>query len=137
MSTDHLLPPDIGEGARLEGNEYGWQVSSFPNALLNAPAAGYACLGGQFQFRPDDGTICEMYWLAADSTERMGGESWEAYSRRSCTEVLGKFQYLSTETDFAKEASNWNLQMDAAKSLVFVAYFVSEADWLSLSKKPD
>jgi hypothetical protein len=30
-------------------------------------------------------------------------------------------------TDFTQEASSWPLQIDPAKSLVFVAYFVTEA----------
>jgi hypothetical protein len=92
MSTGHALPPSITEGATLRANEYGWSVSSFPIALAKARAGWYACLGAQFQFRLDDGTTCEMYWLNADSTERVGGESWADYSRRSCTEVLQKFQ---------------------------------------------
>jgi hypothetical protein len=132
MSTDHLLPPDIAEGATLVGNEYGWSASSFPNAIPKAQDASYACLGGQFQFRLDDGSIYEMYWLAADSTERTGGESWEDYSRRSCTEVLRKFEHLMSATDFAKEASNLKIQIDATRYLVFVAYFVLENEWLQL-----
>jgi len=127
MSTDHGLPPDITEGATLRDNEYGWSVSSFPNAL--AKAHGLACLGGQFQFRLDDGSTCEMYWLDADSTERTSGESWADYSRRSCTEVLQRFQHLMSETDFKKEASKWNLPIDPTNDLVFVAYFVREQDW--------
>jgi hypothetical protein len=71
-----VLPPDISRGATLRGNEYGWSPSSFPDALASAEANGYACLGGQFQFRLDDGGTCEMYWLAADSKERKHGESW-------------------------------------------------------------
>jgi len=126
--SDQPLPPEIAEGATLQGNEYGWGVSSFPNALSKAQDAGYACLGGQFQFRLDDGSTCEMYWLEADSCERTAGESWEDYSRRSCTEVLLRFQHLMSETDFAKEASNWNVQIDPTKHLVFVAYFVREVE---------
>ena len=73
-----VLPPDISQGASLRGNEYGWSISSFPNALANAEAHGYACLGGQFQFRLDDGGTCEMYWLDADSKERgtTGNHGW-------------------------------------------------------------
>jgi hypothetical protein len=52
---DDVLPPDVLQGAALRGNEYGWSVSLFPNALARAEALGYACLGGQFQFRLDDG----------------------------------------------------------------------------------
>jgi hypothetical protein len=128
MSTDHVLPADITEGATLRGNEYGWSVSSFPKALSKAQAGSYACLGGQFQFRLDDGGTCEMYWLHADSHERTAGEAWADYSRRSCTEVLGRFEQLMSETDFGKETLNWNVQIDATKDLVFVAYFVRETD---------
>jgi hypothetical protein len=72
---DDVFPPDVLQGAELRGKEYGWSVLSFPDAVARAEARGYACLGGQFQFRLDDGT-CEMYWLAADSKERARGESW-------------------------------------------------------------
>jgi hypothetical protein len=133
MSTGHALPPDITEGATLRGKEYGWSVSSFPSALAKAQASGYACIGGQFQFRLDDGNTCEMYWIEADATERTDGESWTDYSRRSCAEVLQRFQHLMLETDFGKEASSWPVQIDPARSLVFVAYFLCEAEWVRLS----
>jgi hypothetical protein len=126
---DTVLPSDISQGARLRGNEYGWSVSSFPDALARAEAHGYACLGGQFQFRLDDGSTCEMYWLAADSKERAHGESWADYSHRSCSEVQNKFQRLASATDFRKEASSWpSVQIDPTTTLVFVAYFVTEAE---------
>src|ERR1700722_1433502 len=127
-----VLPPDVLEGATLRGNEYGWSVPAFPAALASAEAHGYGCLGGQFQFRLDDGGTCEMYWLSADSKERLDGESWSDYSRRSCSEVLTKFQRLMSITDFTKEASNWRFRIDPVKSLVFVAYFVSETELAEL-----
>jgi hypothetical protein len=129
-----VLPPDVLQGALRQGNEYGWRVSSFPDALASAAAHGYGCLGGQFQFRLDDGGTCEMYWLAADSRERADGEHWGDYSHRSCSEVLTKFQHLVSVTDFAKEAQNWRFQIDSAKSLVFVAYFVTESELAELRK---
>jgi hypothetical protein len=126
---DAVLPSDISQGARLRGNEYGWSVSSFPDALTRAEAHGYACLGGQFQFRLDDGSTCEMYWLSADSKERALGESWADYSHRSCSEVQNEFQRLASATDFRKEASSWpSVQIDPTTTLVFVAYFVTEAE---------
>jgi hypothetical protein len=67
------LPPQIAEGARLEANEYGWEPALFPTALANAQALGYACIGGQFQFRRDIG-IREMYWLSADCDPRQEAE---------------------------------------------------------------
>jgi hypothetical protein len=94
------------------------------------------CLGGQFQFRMDD-TICEMYWLSADSTERMPGEEWSAYGERSCAEVMQRFQERVREVDFKKEALAWpavregiEQGLDPLSRLVFVGYFVTEAEWL-------
>lgn len=127
------LPSDITEGATLRGNEFGWSVSSFPNALARAEKRGYACLGGQFQFRLDDGGTCEMYWLSADSTDRRTGESWPVYVHRSCSEVLERFQRVIFQADFAKEARSWQINLDPAKYLVFVAYFVTEADLAKLA----
>ena len=127
VSKPDDLPSDVLQGAMLRGNEYGWSTVSFPTALGRADAHGYACLGGQFQFRLDDGSTCEMYWLNADSEERLPGESWAEYSRRSCSEVKQKFQCLMSETDFSKEASRWNLPQSVTENLVFVAYFVTES----------
>jgi hypothetical protein len=91
-------------------------------------------LGGQFQFRLDDGGAFEMYWLAADSKERADGEPWVDYSHRSCSEVLTNFKHLVSVTDFTKEASSWPFQLDPATSLVFVAYFVTETELAELRK---
>jgi hypothetical protein len=126
---DFILPPDILQGAMRGGNEYGWSVSSFPDALARAEAHGYACLGGQFQFCLDEAN-CEMYWLEANSKERVQGESWTQYCHRSCSEVMNGFQRVVSATDFMKEASsNWpSVQINPTKSLVFVAYFVTESD---------
>ena len=130
------LPPQIAEGAHLESNEYGWEASSFPTALANAQALGYACIGGQFQFRLSNG-ICEMYWLSADSDSRQKAESWLDYCERSCSEVKTRFQKLMSETDFQKQALELPPVKEAMANglaplerLVFVAYFVDEAEWL-------
>ena len=111
-------------------------MKSFPLALDKAEAHGYACLGGQFQFRLADGSTCEMYWLSADSKERLSGEPWAEYSRRSCSEVKQNFERLISETDFTKEASRWRLPSTVAENLVFVGYFVTELELetLKLSK---
>lgn len=135
------LPPKLAEGAHLVGNEYGWEASMFPTALANAQALGYACIGGQFQFRLDNGT-CEMYWLSADSNHRHEAESWLEYCERSCSEVKGGFQKLMSETDFRKQALEWRPVkeamahgLDPLEKLAFVAYFVDEAEWLERSKE--
>ena len=56
-----------------------------------------------------DGSTCEMYWLSADSKERLPEEQWADYSRRSCSEVKQNFERLMSETNFNKDASPWNL----------------------------
>jgi hypothetical protein len=127
-----LLPPQMSQGATLRGNEYGWSISAFPHALAEAESHGYACLGGQFQFRLDEGSTCEMYWLNADSKDRALGESWADYCHRSCSEVRDGFQRLVDKTDFGKEASSWPFRFDPTASLVFVAYFVTETDLTSI-----
>jgi hypothetical protein len=134
--TERDLPPEIAKGAHLAGNELGWRVMSFPDALSNAEALAYACIGGQFQFRLEVG-ICEMYCLSADSESRKESESWQAYCARSCSEVRRGFDKLLSETDFSKQALEWPLinkavndGLDPMEKLVFVAYFVDEAEWL-------
>jgi hypothetical protein len=129
------LPSGMTSGATLRSNEYGWTISTFPNAIAIAEADGYACLGGQFQFRLADGSVCEMYWLSADSNERLEGEPWKDYSHRSCTEVLEKFRHCLSQTDFRKEAAQWPLPIDTADDLVFVAYFVTETDLAAISSQ--
>jgi hypothetical protein len=133
---DEELPTSITIGADLRGNEYGWAIDSFPDALAKAEALGYACLGGQFQFRMDDG-IYEAYWLSADSAERRPGEAWCAYGGRSCAEVAQRFQERVREVDFKKEALAWTAVrqrieqgFDPLRGLVFVGYFITEAEWL-------
>ena len=106
MEAKFTLPPEITEGATARGNEYGWTLDAFPQALLKAEALGYACLGGQFQFRLDDGTY-EMYWVNADSTDRRECESWAEYATRSCGEVLSRFKAARSKYRFLKEASAW------------------------------
>lgn len=132
------LPPDVLAGATLRGNEYGWNISDFPHALKKAEGYELACLGGQFQFRVEDGT-CEMYWLASDSTERHSGEPWAEYSKRSCAEVRKGFSKLVNDTDFARQALDWPLLktkitegFDPLLSLVFVAYFITEKGFAKL-----
>lgn len=132
MNLNSLLPPEIAEGASLRDNEYGWPVSAFTESLTSARSRGFACLGGQFQFRFPS-TIYEMYWLEANATARLDGEPWSNYSSRSCSEVMSKFEELISKTDFAKEAANFGLDRHAVDTLVFVAYFESESSFAELS----
>jgi len=131
-----LLPDEITQGAMVRHNVYGWSISSFPEAVAKAQSMGYACLGGSFEFwlEPGFGDY-EMYWLNAESSEKMQYELWEDYSRRSCSEVLEKFHRLVSTTDFRNIALGQGLQIDLNKRLVFAADFVTEAGLADLAKK--
>jgi hypothetical protein len=122
-----LLPPEITKGATLHGNEYRWKPTAFPDALRNAETLGYGCLGGQFQFvwaNDPKYNKYELYWLCADSSPYVKGEPWPEYCHRSCSEVLDVFRRLMAETDFRAKVP-W---INPTSELVFVAYFVTEAE---------
>src|SRR5580704_13557479 len=127
-----FLPAEIAYGASFIGNEYAWTISAFLEALAKAPSYGFACLGGQFQFRLPGG-IYEMYWLSADATGRQAQEAWRDYSQRSCSEVMTKFEAVASSTDFVREATNWRLLASALEGLVFAAYFATESQFAELS----
>jgi hypothetical protein len=83
-----------------------------------------------------------MYWLSADPAERFAGEKWEDYVHRSCGEVAKEFDRLMGTTDFSRifrelpadlREKVTAAEFDYTRALVFVAYFVTEQDFVSLS----
>ncbi|MBV9762359.1 MAG: hypothetical protein JO340_17495 [Acidobacteriaceae bacterium] len=131
------LPPEMLLGATLRENEYGWNLSAFPAALAAAQRFDLACLGGQIEFRVD-GSIAEAYWCNADSSERIPEEPWREYVKRSCKEVSDKFTELVRGLDVPKLLAEWPrlsalLQgRDPEALVVFVAYFVTEQEYVAL-----
>jgi hypothetical protein len=135
MKRAFMLPAEIAEGANLSGNEYGWSPAAFPHALKKACTLGYACLGGQFQFRAPKATY-EMYWLNADPDERGAEESWEEFQLRSCVQTLERYERRLAETDFVAEGHRLRtlLELSAPEDepldyLCFVAYFRSRQQY--------
>ena len=132
------LPPEIAGDASFDGAEYGWKILSFPAALAAAERLGFACLGGQLQFR-FDASIFEMYWLNADASERLPNEVWSDYVHRSCSEVSQNFTELLGNVDLQKVVQEWPALkarvvngIDPSNALVFVAYFVTEEEYVGL-----
>lgn len=123
--THDALPAELIEGAVLRDREYAWELSTFPGALRHAPSFGYACLGGQFWFLLSDDSLCEPFWLEANSSDRAAGEAWSEYARRSCEEVLVRFNVLVKATDFDQEARKFR-SLQSSFRLMFNAYFVTE-----------
>jgi hypothetical protein len=133
------LPEELTRGADLRHGEYAWSIGSFPDALVLAPTLGFACLGGQFQLRPDPNTIYELFWVEANSSEKLPGESWTSYAERSCSEVSEQFTSLLRTVDFRKEALKFksldSLLLSGTDLLVmsvFNAYFVNESEFQNL-----
>ena len=129
------LPQSVLATANLSGKEYAWPTNAFLAALDESASAGFACIGGQFQFRFPDGT-CEMYWLEADARDKEPSEIWSVYVERARQEVKAGFENLIAKTDFAKEAKSWpfieNKMTSGANPLdylFFCAYFVSESEY--------
>ena len=132
------LPPEIVGDASFDGQEYGWKISSFPTALAAAERLGFACLGGQLQFR-FEASIFEMYWLNANASDRLPNELWPDYVHRSCSEVSQSFAKLLGNVDLQKAVREWPALnamvgngIDASHALVFVAYFVTEEELIAL-----
>lgn len=138
---DVKLPEALARGAVLRDREYAWEFAAFPVALANASQLGYACLGGQFWFLLPDNSVCELFWLEANSVDRSAGESWLEYARRSCGEVLSQFVRLSKETDFIEEAKKFRTLESVPKEdfgsqirMLFNAYFVTEQEYSQLQR---
>jgi hypothetical protein len=132
------LPPEIAGDATIDGQEYGWKISSFPAALAAAERLGFACLGGQLQFRIN-GSIFEMYWLNADASDRLPGEIWSHYVQLPCSEVGREFTALALKLDVQKVVLEWPAlnvllakETTPSNALVFVAYFVTEEEFAAL-----
>jgi hypothetical protein len=125
------LPPELADGALLRDREYAWELSAFPTALRSAPSLGYACLGGQLWFLLPDNSLYEPFWLEANASDRVSGETWAEYSRRSCEEVLASFDNLVNGTDFDGESKKFGSLQPPFRTL-FNAYFVTESEFLAL-----
>jgi hypothetical protein len=136
IPMNDLLPAELTEGAILRDKEYAWELSNFPQALQRAPNLGYACLGGQFWFLVSEVSLYEPFWLEVDSSDKMAGEVWSAYARRSCEEVLTSFNKCLRETDFKEAAGKFGTsEVDRASELhwMFNAYFVTEGEYQLLN----
>ncbi|MGL6076220.1 MAG: hypothetical protein ACRC8S_18860 [Fimbriiglobus sp.] len=100
--VEGLLPSVVMDKASLRGNEYAWPLADVPEAIAAAKSLGLATLGGQVQFRTPEGT-CELYWLNADTTDRLPDESWVAFVARSADQVSRGVAGLVAGTDFVAE----------------------------------
>ena len=128
------LPEEVKSKANIsEGGEFAWRESDFEAAITSAKENNLASIGGQVQFIFPNAT-CELYWINFDSNDQESDESWESYVERSADEVLTVFRKVVEETDFRKEALEFNFiknkieteEIDPLDYLWFVGYFNSK-----------
>lgn len=90
------LPIEILQKVIVSGKEYAWKRTDFKEVLSKAVEVGLGIIGGQVQFKLEDGT-CELYWYKYDTTERKPGENWKVYCQRTKEECLNQFEKIPTD----------------------------------------
>lgn len=133
--AEERLPAEILALGSRSGNEWAWPMEHVPRVIAVARGLSLATLGGQIQFRCQEGTY-ELYWLNSDATPRAVGEAWEAYASRSAEEVLAGFRRLPTSVaTLEPEISRWPALAeqlrgcaDPDRFLCFQLSFVEEGD---------
>jgi hypothetical protein len=132
---EHALPQAIRDRALgTPGGEHAWRMDDVEDVIAAAREARLACLGGQVQFRFDDGT-CAAYWVNYDPADRKLGEAWNDYVDRSANETRDAFQRVCRETDFRQLACDWEFirtkmdegGCDPVNHLWFMLYFKASA----------
>jgi lactate dehydrogenase-like 2-hydroxyacid dehydrogenase len=99
---EKYLPNEILQKAIVSGKEYGWKRDDFKEVVDKTVEIGLGIIGGQVQFKFQDGT-CELYWHKYDTTERKPGENWNDYCQRTKKECLSQFEKLPTDTELINE----------------------------------
>lgn len=134
--AEEKLPSEILQLAIHSGQEYGWRTEDVLATIEAARDAGLATLGGQVQFVFPDATA-ELYWLHYDPEERQFGEPWRNYVARSAMACQAGIWHILSHDDIVEEGKRIFplLQLkeaegvDLAAHLVFLVYFVDEAEW--------
>lgn len=131
------LPAALAGLSDGDSREPGWRREDLPLVARLAAADGFACLGGQVQFRLPDGT-CELYWRSFDPEDRASSEPWFDFVHRSWSEALQQLDALPSDDDLIIEAKRdfeflkAKASSDLRPRLWFVAYPVSEIEWHAL-----
>ncbi len=126
---------EIAKDAQLAGNELGWGVKPFPDALTSAETLAYACIGGQFQFRLDVGTreITASVRIPSLAKRVNHGERIvhvRALKSGAASKAAVGDGFFKTSSGMASDQKGCECGLDPMEDLVFVAYFVGEAEWL-------
>jgi hypothetical protein len=130
--AERFLPKELLSRASKRRNEYAWRWNDILHVASAAEKAGFACTGGQAQFRSPDGTS-EFNWSSFTPEGKRGDETWDQYVIRSWKDTRRICHRLFTdESTIAKGKRIFRFIQETAKqdmlpreTLWFVLYFQS------------
>jgi hypothetical protein len=135
---ESALPQEILQRASLAGSEYAWRIRDIPEVIEAARRCNLISIGGQLQFRPADGSVCECYWVDVDTYKSVDKTlPWNERVTHTAEAALRDFGALQTRFDFISEGLSGFAKVldtlvatgrDPADSMCFVWYVMGEAE---------
>ena len=130
--AERFLPKELLSRASKRGNEYAWRWNDILHVASAAEKAGFACAGGQAQFRSPDGTVTVNWSSFAPKGKRVN-ETRDQYVIRSWKETRRICHGLFTDEPTIAEGKKIfrsiqeTVQQDILprETLWFVLYFHS------------
>src|SRR5258706_5107465 len=106
-APESRLPQHLIERASKRGRELAWSLDDIPEVIEAARDANLVSVGGQLQFRFQDGTTCECYWVEVDTHKSVPmSASWQERVDQTAVAAMAEFLQLSTKFDFLAEGPN-------------------------------
>jgi hypothetical protein len=133
------LPREIAAGASLRGQEYGRKIQSFPAALFTAERLGFACLGGSFNLGSMARSLRCTGSMPTQLSPYQRNHGWTTYIvpavrwQRRSTGLSRKWIFKKVTREWPALEAAVAAGLDPLNALVFVAYFVTWAEFLELS----
>ena len=101
---ENLLPLEVLRCASLRGQEHAWPIEWIPDVIEAARVANLLNIGGQLQFRLQDGATCECYWVEVDTYKSVPSNlRWADRVALSAEVALKDFTTLRKTVDFLGE----------------------------------
>ncbi len=94
------FPKHLLDRATLRGREFAWQLNDIPSVIEAVKATGYISIGGQLQFRLEDGGTYECYEVEVNTCKTLEKLDRAEHVSASAAEALRQFDRLPNEFDF-------------------------------------
>lgn len=126
QSPERHLPDDLLGRASLSGNEYAWRIEDVPAVIEAARRAGLLSVGGQLQFRPPEGGVCDCYWVEVSTHEKAPPSlPWVERVEKAAAAAAAGFRSLARRFDLVAVGREW----PALVELEAAGGSVSDAMW--------